>query len=87
MSNANSNKYTVCITRRGQKSDSSCRGVGGGVVVRISLVLCLLRAPCTYILQNVGTLDVLYTPTINGGTGITGRQQTNRNSLMIIFYT
>ena len=52
--------------------------------MRNSLVLC---ASCTYILRDVGALDVLYAPTINGGTGITGPQQTNGNSLMIIFYT
>ena len=53
----------------------------------LSLVLCLLRASCMYILRNVGALDILYAPTIHDGTGITGPQQTNRNSLMIIFYT
>ena len=58
-----------------------------GVVVRFPLLLCLLRASCTCILRNVGALDVLYAPTINGGIGITGPQQTNRDSLIIIFYT
>ena len=75
---------TVCIARLGQESDPFFRA---GVVVRIPLVLCLLRASCTYVLRNVGALDVLYAPTINGGTGITGPQQTSRNSLIIIFYT
>ena len=42
---------------------------------------CFLRASCTYIFRNVGTLDVLYAPTINGGPGVAGPQQTNRNSL------
>ena len=31
------------------------------------------------------TLDVLYAPTTNGATGITGPQQTNGNSLIILY--
>ena len=66
-------------------------GVGGGgwgVVVRILLVvLCLLCASCIlyemYTLEI--TLDVLYAPTTNGGTGIAGPQQTNGNPLIILY--
>ena len=31
------------------------------------------------------TLDVVYTPTTNGGTGIAGPQQTNGSSLIILY--
>ena len=84
----------MCITRLGQKSNSFLRGGGregagwgweeGGADSASTLLT--LRTVYVY-LRNVGQLDVLYALTINGGTGITGPQQTNRNSLIIIFYT
>ena len=51
------------------------------------LVLCLLRAYVYFMkcIRTGITLDVLYAPTSNGGSGITGPQQTNGNSLIILY--
>ena len=66
-------------------------GLGGGVAgggssadsastLLTSLIVYVVRA-----VRNVGALDVLRAPTINGGTGETAPQQTNRNSLIILY--
>ena len=76
----------MCITRLGQKSDSFFRG-GGEEGRESSADSASILLTSRIILRTVGTLDVLYAPTINGGTGVTGPQQTNRSSLIIIFCT
>ena len=82
----------MCITRLGQKSDSFFRGGGGlwgggggnsadyASTLLTSLIVYVVR-----VVRNVGALDVLHAPTINGGTGVTAPQQTNRNSLIILY--
>ena len=68
---------SVYVTSPGQKSDSFQRGRGGGGGGGGDILHEL------YSLEN--TPDVFCAPTRNGGTGITGPQQTTDNSLIILY--
>ena len=49
------------------------------------LVYCLVRASCMKLYALENTLGFVYSPTTNGGTRLTGPQQTTDSSLIILY--